>query len=128
MDILEALLRILYLFVLYAIIFNVFVTFTPLRGNSLIATSLFGSVLLLYVSYLPLKQFLSNNEIVFKLKEIEEEDDEVEDNSSESNSNANTRSNSVTNIYNEHNVTNDNTEVSNVSRVGHTHEFLTNGM
>ena len=125
MDILEALLRILYLFIIYAIIFNVFVTFTPLRGNSLIATSLFGAVLLLYATYVPIKTFLSNNEIVFQLKEVESEDEENETSNTATN---NRRSNSVTNIYNEHNVTNDNTEVSNVSRVGHTHEFLTNGM
>ena len=127
MDILEALLRLIYLFVLYGIIFNLFVMFTPLRGNPLIATSLFGAVLILYVSYEQLKDFLSSNEIIFKLKEIsDEEEDDVEESSRNNGSRNGGSSNSSTNIYNEHNVSNETSDVSNITRVGHSHEFLRN--
>ena len=125
MDILEAILRLIYLFVLYGIIFNLFVVFTPLRGNPLFVTSIFCAVLLLYISYVPLRDFLSNNEIIFELKEIIDEDVQDEEEESQNNSNG-LSSNSVTNIYNEHNVSNENSDVSNISRVGHSHEFIRN--
>lgn len=125
MDILEVILRLLYLVVLYGIIFNVFVYFTQLRGNALTVASFFGAVLSLYATYAPIKDFLSSNEIIFQLKGVEDEEDE-EDESSSNSAKRSTR-NSSTNIYNEHNVSSGDSSVQNVSRIGHTHEFLNNG-
>lgn len=125
MDILEVILRLLYLVVLYGIIFNAFVYFTQLRGNALTVTSFFGAVLSLYATYAPIKNFLSSNEIVLQLKGVE--DEENEEGEPSSNAPRRTTTNNRTNIYNEHNVTNGDSSVRNVSRVGHTHEYLQNG-
>lgn len=122
MDILEMILRGLYFAVLYAIILNLFKYSTPLSGNPLIATSVFISALVLYVSFDVAKNFLSENEIVFKVKKVNE-DNETENTESESNN----ASQGNSQIYNEQRISDDNRSISNITEVNHRHNYLTNG-
>ena len=73
-------LRVLYLIVLYVLVYSVLISTTVLRGNALILMSFFIAVLVLYVSFNAVYEFIRNNELVFqfKLKKDDGESDENE--------------------------------------------------
>ena len=119
MDLSEIIMRAVYLGVLFIVISMLFTSFTPLRGNPLIATSFFGAALVFYVSFSRVYQYLSNNELVLSLKKSTEDDD---DESDDENDNVKNKS---TSVYNETNINNKRNETTDTN-INHTHSYLEN--
>ena len=86
-----------------------------MSGNSLLTISLFGAVLILYATFGFVYDFLLNNELIFQIKGTSDE---------ESNSSSGGRVNN-TNIHNEMNINNKQSEI-NRNNVNHTHKYILN--
>ena len=116
MELSEMIMRIVYLSFLYVVLMAGLQFSTPLRGVPLITVSFFGAVLVLYVTFGAVYDFLLNNELIFQLKLSNSEDENDDDN-------ANSAKSSKTNITNELNVNNvKNTSESNV--LNHSHKYI----
>ena len=125
MELVEVIVRLIYLIVLYVALYVLLNYNTTLAGNALIMISFFGAVLILYITFNSVYDFLMNNEIILQIKgasetgnESNNDDDEETDESQSENvtSNAN-YSNTETNISNEVNEVN-------TSILNHTHQFI----
>ena len=118
MELVEIIMRVIYLVFLYAVLFLVLKYNTNLFGNALQALSFFGAVLVLYITFPYVYEFLLNNELIFQLKLSSQKDGEEQEENAGSGAGS-----SSTKISNELNVLNERNEInSNVSN--HTHKFL----
>ena len=118
MELVEIIMRVIYLVFLYAVLFLVLKYNTNLFGNALQALSFFGAVLVLYITFPYVYEFLLNNELIFQLKLSSQKDGEEQEESAGSGAGS-----TSTKISNELNVSNERNEInSNVSN--HTHKFL----
>ncbi len=115
MELSEIILRGLYLVVLFGLLNTILRSTTPLSGNPLLTISFFGAVLILYTTFDYVYNFLLNNELIFQIKNSENED---------SNNNKQLRSNR-TEISNELNV-NNKKNVYDSNKVNHTHKYVVN--
>lgn len=120
MELVEIIMRVIYLVFLYALLFLVLKYNTNLFGNALQALSFFGAVLVLYITFPYVYEFLLNNELIFQLKLSSQKDaEEVEEQSDDNIGDGATN----TTINNKLNVSNERNEInSNVS--DHTHKFI----
>ena len=125
MDLSEIIMRAVYLGVLFVVISMLFTSFTPLRGNPLIATSFFGAALVFYVSFSRVYQYLSNNELVLNLKKSGEGDSSSGSNNGGDSDDESTAKNKTTSVYNETNISNKKNET-NDTNINHTHSYLEN--
>ena len=120
MELVEIIMRIIYLVFLYTFLYLVMKYNTNLIGNTLQVISFFGAVLLLYATFPYVYKFLLNNELVFKLKLSPQNKEEEEENQDEQNNNKihdSTSINNKLNISNERNEINSNVE-------NHNHKFV----
>lgn len=109
--------RVLYLVVLFVTLNSLLRMTTTLVGNPLLTISFFGAVLVLYATFDYVYDFLLNNELIFQIKGTS---DENEGSSSSNNGRANN-----TNIHNEMNINNKQSEV-NRNNVNHSHKYIMN--
>ena len=116
MELSKIILKVLYLFVLVLVVMFVFSKTTPLTDNALTVTSFFVAVLILYVTFDFVYNFLLNNELIFKLKEKDEKDEEKKDKEAEKKK-ENKQLYDELNIHNKSNVSND-------YKLNHTHKYL----
>jgi hypothetical protein len=123
MELVEIIMRVIYLVFLYAVLFLVLKYNTNLFGNALQALSFFGAVLVLYITFPYVYEFLLNNELIFQLKLSSQKDGEEEKEESAGSGAGSSAGSTSTKISNELNVSNERNEInSNVSN--HTHKFL----
>ena len=116
MELSEIIMRCLYLVVLFVSLNALLRASTSLSGNSLLTISFFGAVLILYSTFEYVYDFLLNNELIFQIKNSDDEDTEEEE--EELNS-------SNTEITNELNI--DNVKhVYDSNKLNHTHKYLVN--
>lgn len=116
MELSEIIMRGLYLVVLFVTLNSLLRMTTTLVGNPLLTISFFGAVLILYATFDYVYDFLLNNELVFQIKGTGDEE--------RSSSNRGGRINN-TNIHNETNINNRQSEV-NSNNVNHTHRYILN--
>ncbi len=125
MDLSEIILRTLYLVFLLIVLFLLMKNLTDLRGNSLIVISAFGAVLILYVTFDYVNEFLMNNELILKLKKSNDDDtdDENDEDDTDDEADENNQKSNKTEITNELNVDKKrNVFDSNV--INHTHKYI----
>ena len=115
MELSEIIMRILYLVVLFITLNSLLRMTTPLSGNPLLIISFFGAVLILYATFNYVYDFLLNNELIFQIKGTSDEESDSSNDAKATN----------TNIHNETNINNKQSEI-NRNNVNHTHKYLVN--
>ena len=115
MELAELIIKILYVVVLYFICYYALNASGKIHGNTLLVTSILLSVLIVYITFKPLYNFLLNNELIVQVKDTESGSD------SESSSNNKPSYKSKTQIENSKNVNNKNSSEYNMN---HTHKYI----
>lgn len=122
MELSEIILRALYLVVLYVFLNILLRMTTQLSGNALIMVSFFGAVLLLYVTFDSVYDFLLNNELILKVSGKDDADENDDDGKGSSGT---TPSKITKNVTNQLNISNKrNVEDNNI--LNHTHKYVEN--
>lgn len=107
--------RVLYLVVLFVTLNSLLRMTTTLVGNPLLTISFFGAVLVLYATFDYVYDFLLNNELIFQIKGTSDEESSSTNDGKVNN----------TNIHNEMNINNKQSEV-NRNNVNHNHKYIMN--
>lgn len=114
MELAELIIKILYVVMLYFICYYALNASGKIHGNTLLITSALLAVLIVYITFKPLYNFLLSNELIVQVKHTDDESDKDEKSSDPSYK-------SKTHIENSHDVNKKNLSEYNMN---HSHKFV----